>query len=381
MNENYIKINIGADFAPTQYNEKYFCAGNINKIIGAECYKQLLFADLNIFNLETPLTNTESPILKCGPNLIAPTKAISTYSKIPNLLLGLANNHIMDQDVQGLESTINVLKQNGVDYCGAGENLGEASKGKIIEIKNKIVGIYACAEHEFSIADENTPGANPFDLLESFGHVRELKKKCDYIIVLYHGGKEYYRYPSPDLQKYCRKFIENGADLIVCQHTHCIGSRENYKAGTIIYGQGDFLLDINEDNEYVHSSILLDVCINRNLSVSEIPLVKTGKFVKKASVSESNRIMNEYVHRSQNVSDEIFIKKQYAKFANDMMDSYLMSILGSNIIFRVLNKLLGGKIGNLLYNKKSILKIYNIIFCEAHRELLLKGLKNKYSKW
>lgn len=43
----------------------------------------------------------------------------------------------------------------------------------------------------------HSAGANPFDVLESFDDVQALKEHCDYVIVLYHGGKEFYRYPSP----------------------------------------------------------------------------------------------------------------------------------------------------------------------------------------
>ena len=43
-------------------------------------------------------------------------------------------------------------------------------------------------------------------------------------------------YPSPYLQKVCRKIIDYGADIIVCQHSNCIGCYENYSKGEIIYG-------------------------------------------------------------------------------------------------------------------------------------------------
>lgn len=76
-----------------------------------------------------------------------------------------------------------------------------------------------------------------------------MSNACDYTIVLYHGGKEHYRFPSPNLQKYCRKFIEKGANIVICQHSHCIGCEENYKNGKIIYGQGNFLFD-DSDDEY-----------------------------------------------------------------------------------------------------------------------------------
>lgn len=380
MSEPKITINIGADFAPTKFNEKYFCDGDIVRLLGKELCQILNDADLNIFNLETPLTDKLSPIPKCGLNLIASAKSVAAYAKIPKLLLGLANNHIMDQDVQGLGSTTSTLKQNGIDYCGAGKNLKEASRSKILEIKNKKIGVYACAEHEFSIADENVPGANPFDPLECYDQVQQLKMNCDYLIVLYHGGKEYYRYPSPNLQKYCRKFVEKGADLVVCQHTHCIGCRENYRSGVIVYGQGNFLLDFNTDDEYSHNSLLLKVILDTTNHVIEIPLSKNGPFVALASDEEALDVMKAYNDRSTAILDKQFIKKNYAAFANSMINGYLNGLLGNNILIRILNRLLGRQLGALLHDQKSCIDNYNCILCEAHRELLLEGLKNKYQK-
>jgi hypothetical protein len=71
--------------------------------------------------------------------------------------------------------------------------LKEAAQPYIWEQKGIRVGIYACAEHEFLIATEYSPGATPFDPLESLDHIQDLANKCDYLIVLYHGGKEHYR--------------------------------------------------------------------------------------------------------------------------------------------------------------------------------------------
>ena len=102
----------------------------------------------------------------------------------------------------------------------------EIKKYHIIEKDGLKVGIYVCAEHEFSIATEKLPGANPFDPLWSLDHIQKLKQQCDYVVVLYHGGKEEYRYPSPELQKVCRRISEKGADLVLCQHSNCVGCQE-----------------------------------------------------------------------------------------------------------------------------------------------------------
>ena len=156
---------------------------------------------------------------------------------------------------------MNVLRKNGIAFAGAGSNLSDASKSYVVEIDGKKIGIYCCTEHEFSIATLTSAGANPFNPLESLDHIQDLKAQTDHVIVLYHGGKEHYRYPSPHLQKVCRKCIEKGADLVVCQHTHCIGCEEKYLNGTIVYGQGNFLFDYTE-SEYWQTGLLISLNSN-----------------------------------------------------------------------------------------------------------------------
>lgn len=59
-------------------------------------------ADYRIFNLEVLLTNIESPIAKCGPNLIASTEVINGYKGICVNPFAISNNHIIDHCEQGL---------------------------------------------------------------------------------------------------------------------------------------------------------------------------------------------------------------------------------------------------------------------------------------
>ena len=257
-----MSIIIGADIVPTRLNQQWFENGFAERLVGKELLELLKEADYRIFNLEVPLTDQEKPIAKMGPNLVATTSSVEAMKAMNIDLFTLANNHIMDQNVQGLLSTLRTLEQAGIDYVGAGTNSVEACKPWFLDIKGKRYGIYACAEHEFSIATDDHPGANSFDPLESLDHIHEIKEQCDYEIVLYHGGKEYYRYPSPYLQKVCRRIVDKGADLVVCQHSHCVGCKEEYLNGTIIYGQGNFIFE-NQNDEFWNTSLLIRDCSTR----------------------------------------------------------------------------------------------------------------------
>ena len=204
-----MSIIIGADVVPTKSNEHLFISADID-LIGEDLRDILRKADYRIFNLEVPLTEKVSQIKKSGPHLIANPATIAGYKMLGTDLVTISNNHALDQGDSGLFSTIDVLIKNGIGYVGAGEDLIHAKKPFIFETKGKKFGVYACCESEFSVTGENSAGCNPFDPLYSFDDVFELKKECDFVIVLYHGGKEYYPYPSPLLSKALQKIYRKG---------------------------------------------------------------------------------------------------------------------------------------------------------------------------
>ncbi len=372
-----MSILIGADVVPTMSNYELFETGNVKELVGNELFLVLSRAEYRIFNLEVPLTDKESPIKKCGPNLIAPYKTVNGYKALGIDLLTLANNHILDQGIQGFDSTRRALAEVGIACLGAGNTPKEAAKPYIFENAGKKIGVYACAEHEFTIVSDSMPGANPYDPFASFDHVRELKAECDFAIVLYHGGKEHYQYPSPDLQKVCRKFIEKGADLIICQHTHCIGCEEKYLGGTIVYGQGNFIFD-GRDDALWKASVL--IAVDDDFQISYIPIVKKGNVVRMAAEDDAKQIIQDFERRSNEIRISGFIEKKYRSFAESMLQQYLYMMAPKLLITRVLNRLFGLKFRKWYVNKcfddGRRLAIRNFIECEAHRELLLKGLSD-----
>lgn len=374
-----MSIIIGADIVPTASNQVLFAEENAEQLIGTELSEILQSADYRIFNLEVPLVDQARPIAKHGPNLIAPTESVNGLRAMGIDLLTLANNHIMDQGTVGLNSTVRMLDQAGISHVGTGDNLWHSIAPFFFSVKGKRYGVYACAEHEFSIAGENTPGANPFDPLESLDHVARMKAQCDYAIVLYHGGKEYYRYPSPNLQKTCRKLVQKGANLVICQHSHCIGCEEKYQGGTIVYGQGNFLFD-DGDDEYWNTSLL--VRIEDDGQICYVPLKKQGNYMRLATGNDVQTILQSFDQRSEEIRYPGFIQEKYSEFAKEHISGYILYFLGldRNFFYRALNKLSGQRLRKFIVKhaiKKRGLGMQNYIECEAHWELFLKGLGGK----
>lgn len=365
-----LKMLIGADIVPTEKNINRFISGDTDYLIGNRLKSRFNNADFIVLNLEVPLADSKKPIRKCGPCLIAPTAVINGIKKINPYFLNLANNHILDHGVEGLQSTIKVLTENKIDFSGVGLNLLEARKPYIRKIGMSRVGIFCCAEHEYSIATNKKPGANPYDPLVSFDDVKELKRNCDYVVVLYHGGKEHYRYPSPMLQRVFRKFADSGADLVVAQHSHCIGCKEEYKGSTLVYGQGNFLFD-HSTSEFWKTSLLLEVDLESK-EIHFIPIVKDDDRVREAVENQALNILKEFEERSEAILENDFLEKRYSDYAKKMEAEYLIRFsgkIGNIFLVRALNKLTSYRMIKRLYGDQYKVVIENVLDCEAHREL------------
>ena len=118
-----MKIIIGADVVPTPSNLDAFVKGDDVAIVGEKLADLLKTADYRIYNLETPLCDTTCPIDKNGPHLMAPTAAINGYKALGADLLSMANNHIFDQGVQGIESTFKAVDGAGIARFPSQKNL------------------------------------------------------------------------------------------------------------------------------------------------------------------------------------------------------------------------------------------------------------------
>ena len=348
-----VNMIICGDFVPTETNIEYFISGNIEEVVDSAIFEYINSSDFRVFNLEAPLCDKLAPIKKCGPHINIPTKAINGIKKFNPSLFCLANNHILDHGEEGLNSTTNCLEKNNIKHFGTGKNINNVAKSSILEKDGIKIGIYCCCEHEFSIAEEDKAGANPFDIFNSFDDIKALKNKTDYVVVLYHGGREEYRYPSILLQKTCRKFVDSGADVVVCQHSHCIGCEEIYKNSNIIYGQGNFIFDYDDAETWQTSLILILNFENNKVSVEKYPIQKDKYKIKKPEEHFTKEIITNFNARSQEILDKNFLVGKYKAEALSSLSNYIN-------VFSSLN----------------IEAMRNYLDCEAHREIFSFALKN-----
>lgn len=174
-------------------------------------------------------------------------------------ILSLANNHMIDHQAVALEDTMNILKENNIEYVGAGFNKEEAFSLKIIKKEEFKIGLLAFTDlcPRSWRASENSSGiACIEDKEEVVGKIRESKNSADILIVSLHSGVEYREDPSSAKISFFKECIDSGADLVVGHHPHVVQKTENYNQGWIAYSLGNFVFDQSFSQETMESVIL-----------------------------------------------------------------------------------------------------------------------------
>jgi len=273
-------------------------------------------------NLECALTESDVNLRKIGPCIKGPKNTAKTLKDAGVTDCFLSNNHIFDFCKKGLEDTIKTLRECGLGYTGIGKNYEDSRKDYIIEAEGMKIAIINVCEHEYSYALENRVGARPFDEFETMHDIREAKKENDYVIVVYHGGKEYCRYPSPRLLKACREMARCGADAVFCQHSHIIGCYEKFEGCHIVYGQGNFhFVEIAEGESY-NEGLMADLDITKEgIDIKFIPVVAEGEGIVLAKGERAEKILSDMKKRDAEILSGEW-KAGWSKFCEGVFEKY-----------------------------------------------------------
>ncbi|KTD20988.1 capsule biosynthesis protein [Legionella lansingensis] len=210
---------------------------------------------LSLINLETSVTSHDTPWPYKGINYRMHPKNIDALTTPQIDVCALANNHIMDWEVQGLRETLATLRKAQIQYAGAGENLDEAQTPVILELPGCRILIFSIGVPSSGIphiwgAKVDQPGVwllndlSEHSLMEVKETIECYRKPGDLCIVSIHWGKNWgYQIPLAH-QIFAQGLIKSAHVNLVHGHSshHPIGL-EVFEGCPIFYGCGDFIND------------------------------------------------------------------------------------------------------------------------------------------
>ncbi|MNW29729.1 Capsule biosynthesis protein CapA [compost metagenome] len=220
--------------------------------------------DLTVGNLETPVTTRgqeaedKTYVYKSSP------KALSALAAAGMDAVNLANNHILDQGVEGLLDTMSYLQQYGIGYMGAGKQAEQAYAPIYYErngTRIALLGFSRVIPKVSWYAGKGQPGvAGAYDSTLALKAIREARKQADLVIVTAHWGKEKTRTLEVHQSKLAHEFIDAGADLVMGGHPHVLQGLEQYKGKWIAYSTGNFIFSKALDPLTLQTAIFQASC-------------------------------------------------------------------------------------------------------------------------
>ena len=220
--------------------------------------------DLRIINLETSITTSDDA---------APGKAVHYRMHPGNIgcltaarpdACALANNHVLDLGVRGLEETLDALAGAGLPTAGAGRDKEEAWRPLELSAGDRRVLVWSVGASCSGVprtwaAGPDRPGVafvgdlSPADAADLCDRVRRTKQPGDIAVVSIHWGSNW-GYAVPRAQvRFAHWLVDSGVDVVHGHSSHHPRPVEVYRGRLVLYGCGDLVNDyegISGDERY-----------------------------------------------------------------------------------------------------------------------------------
>lgn len=280
--------------------------------------------DFMFVNLECALTESGQAIKKIGPALKGPVETTEILKELGVNCCGISNNHVYDYGKAGMKDTLKALEDAGLKYTGFGKNYEDSRQNLVFEQDGEKICIIAVCEHEYTYALEDRMGCRPYDEYDTIEDIRAAKAAYDRVIVIYHGGKEFCKYPSPRLHKLCHAMAKNGADMVLCQHSHCIGCYEKYNDCHILYGQGNFHFVKEHWFEGWFTSLAVAYDTKKR-DIEFIPIITDKVGIRLTHNEEKEQILSEFYERNKKLLNGEW-KQGWHDFCESVQELYMDTV-------------------------------------------------------
>ncbi len=184
-------------------------------------------ADLSVVNVEMTISDRGEARDKTYV-FRAPPAAAARIAAGGVRVGNLANNHAMDYGPDALTDTIDLLEAAGVTTIGAGGNIDEAYRYRILPTAGGLnvafVGASLIVPSNFA-AGSSTPGiasAHTPDLARVLDAVRAATAAADAVVAVVHWGVERNPCTNEAQRTLARQLLDAGADAIIGHHPHVL---------------------------------------------------------------------------------------------------------------------------------------------------------------
>jgi poly-gamma-glutamate capsule biosynthesis protein CapA/YwtB (metallophosphatase superfamily) len=322
----------------------FAAVGDVIKVAGLEHSKDFLYEDMaelivdkdiSYANFESQLTSQdlgayvfsdkETPPLCCSS---AQYEAIKGHKNKQYTIMHTACNHTFDMGLEGIETTLAQLEQDGIVDLGTNREAAMQRRARVL-VKNGVkLGFVSATfglngkevpkDKEYMVnvvkfhrkdTIDNIDGVD-ISLLEN--QIDDCRAQgCDIIFASLHWGYEYEFFPRGHQVEMAHKLVEMGVDVIVGHHSHVLQPVEYYhpkrdseQTAVIVYSLGNLTSSYSAAH-LVLSGILNITIAKGNVQGIEKTLVTEAKVIPVVQVEETEEGLDKIrIKRLENFVDD-----------------------------------------------------------------------------
>lgn len=259
----------------------YDKAGGIEGVLDEGIRAEIEAADIFMVNQEFPFTERGTQAADKQFTFRLPHDRLHLMNEMGIDIVTMANNHILDYGPYGITDSIAALQEAGIRYVGVGENLEEAKKLEIMEVKGKKIGFLGTSRVYMSAdwaAGADHPGVfSTYDPTLALEEIKKADALVDYLVVYIHWGVERETEPKEYQRTMGKQYVDAGADMVIGSHPHVLQPLEYYKEKPIMYSLGNFVFGSSIPN-----TELLKIVIDEagTMTVTEISCTSSGGYTR-----------------------------------------------------------------------------------------------------
>lgn len=255
-------------------------------------------ADLSLFNLESTLAG--EPYIGY-PTFNAPDDLADALDDAGFDVAVTANEHALDSDIEGVEETIDALKDSGLESTGTRKS-PEDKNYLITKVNGVNVGIVAYTEEtsynsENRTLDGSTMSEEEQELVNSYspnveGDLDQVQDTMDaardagaqIVICYFHWGDDYDHDANDQEKDIAESLVDMGADVIFATHPHVVQEMDTIENSEgvdvpVYYSLGNFFTAQRSNtvgDRGTEQGMIAKVKLTYNTETNKITAVENG---------------------------------------------------------------------------------------------------------
>ena len=207
----------------------------------AKVREKLSQFDMVIANLEVPLTDCSKTRVCKGIHLKSDKEIIEILKYLNITGVCLANNHICDFGIKGMQDTLELLDKAQIGYFGIN------NKSWMVKVGNNQLAFHGFCCYSSNgakyISSKQVKGVNPLTKSAIVAALEEDKKNGCLSIISVHWGDEYSSLPNEKQVEFLHVLSEQYTFILHGHHAHVMQGIEYNNHSLLGYNLGNFCFD------------------------------------------------------------------------------------------------------------------------------------------